>query len=274
MKTKLIWIRLIENLKVSDMEKKTCTKCLEEKELSEFHFRSGSKVKPQSHCKSCCSERKKAHYKENKEIISEKARSYYSENKEKVSRTQKTYYENNSEYVKAKNKEWFEANKEYMLKTQKDYREVNKEKIKAKKKEYYIKNKDSIIKKNILDVKERYKTDPLYRISRNIRCLILQSLRKNGLNKKSKTYEIIGCTFEELAAHLESNPYGFKISDTSLDIDHIIPLSTAISEEGVLKLNHYTNLQLLPSLYNRNIKSNKQFDKEHFEDWLKQQSLG
>ncbi len=38
------------------------------------------------------------------------------------------------------------------------------------------------------------------------------------------------------------------------DIDHIIPLSSAKSEEDVIKLCHYTNLQPLCSKINREIK--------------------
>ena len=41
------------------------------------------------------------------------------------------------------------------------------------------------------------------------------------------------------------------------DIDHIIPISTAITEEDIIRLNHYTNLQPLCSYYNRNIKKDK-----------------
>jgi hypothetical protein len=41
------------------------------------------------------------------------------------------------------------------------------------------------------------------------------------------------------------------------DIDHIIPLASAINEQEVLKLNHYTNLQPLDSNINRNIKRDK-----------------
>ena len=38
------------------------------------------------------------------------------------------------------------------------------------------------------------------------------------------------------------------------DIDHIIPISSAKTEDDILKLNHYTNLQPLCSYINRYIK--------------------
>jgi hypothetical protein len=41
------------------------------------------------------------------------------------------------------------------------------------------------------------------------------------------------------------------------DIDHIVPLASAITEEDVIKLNHYTNLQPLCSYTNRNIKRDR-----------------
>jgi hypothetical protein len=43
----------------------------------------------------------------------------------------------------------------------------------------------------------------------------------------------------------------------SWDFDHIIPVSSATSEDEILKLNHYTNLQPLCSYNNRIIKKNK-----------------
>jgi hypothetical protein len=46
-----------------------------------------------------------------------------------------------------------------------------------------------------------------------------------------------------------------KEINVAWDIDHIIPLSTAKTEEEILKLNHYTNLQPLCSYTNRYIKS-------------------
>ena len=38
------------------------------------------------------------------------------------------------------------------------------------------------------------------------------------------------------------------------DVDHIIPLSSAKTEEDLIRLLHYTNLQPLNSKYNREVK--------------------
>jgi len=41
------------------------------------------------------------------------------------------------------------------------------------------------------------------------------------------------------------------------NLDYIIPISSTKTEEEILKLNHYTNLQPLCSKVNRDIKKNK-----------------
>lgn len=80
-----------------------------------------------------------------------------------------------------------------------------------------------------------------------LRNLIRNSFRKQGYSKKSKTNSILGITFEEFKIYFESK----FIDNMSWDnmgewhIDHIIPLSSAKSEEEMIKLCHYTNLQPL-----------------------------
>ncbi len=51
--------------------------------------------------------------------------------------------------------------------------------------------------------------------------------------------------------------YKSKMFNYGWDIDHKIPLSNAKSEEELLKLCHYTNLQPLCSYTNRVIKRDK-----------------
>ena len=75
---------------------------------------------------------------------------------------------------------------------------------------------------------------------------------------------ILGCSFEEfkyyIGAKFESwmnwNNYGLYNGELNYgwDIDHIIPVSTAKTEEDIIKLNHYTNLQPLCSYINRYVK--------------------
>lgn len=123
--------------------------------------------------------------------------------------------------------------------------------------------------KKCYDERRKKLSDDLNKISRKTRCLIKSRFREKGYTKKSKSFEILGCTWEEFKNHLEANEFGFKISDPDLDLDHIIPVSTAKSEEDILRLNHYSNFQLLPADYNRNVKRDKPFDKECFKKYLK-----
>ena len=90
-------------------------------------------------------------------------------------------------------------------------------------------------------------------------------IRNSIVSKKSKkSQEILGCSFEDFKAYLESKfefwmnweNYGLYNGEVNYgwDIDHIIPLSSAKLEEEIVKLNHYTNLQPLCSKVNRDIK--------------------
>ena len=113
-------------------------------------------------------------------------------------------------------------------------------------------------------IKERRKSDPIFRISQNIRVYIRNCFRYKGVKKNTKTENILGCSFMEFKIHLESkfepwmnwDNYGKYNGDANSgwDIDHIIPLSTAKTENDIYRLNHYTNLQPLCSKINRDIK--------------------
>lgn len=162
------------------------------------------------------------------------------------------------------------------LKSEK-YRKENKDILKEKAKIYYNENKDRIDfnlwKKNNPDKarinhnnysKERKKTDVVYKLKTSIRRNLCMVFKNNGYTKKSKSHVILGCSFEDFKNHLESkfepwmswDNHGLYNGELNYgwDIDHIIPLSTAKTEEDVIKLNHYSNLQPLCSYINRNIK--------------------
>src|SRR5690606_383745 len=96
--------------------------------------------------------------------------------------------------------------------------------------------------------KKRRQIDPVYKITSNIRVLIRNSIKSKGFKKKSKSLSILVCNFEFFKEYLESkfepwmtwDNYGIFISgeiNSGWDIDHIIPISVAKSEDEVIKLN-------------------------------------
>ena len=113
--------------------------------------------------------------------------------------------------------------------------------------------------------KKRNQTDPLFKLKGLIRSRINDAMKSKGFKKFTKTHLILGCTYEALKAYLEAkfepwmswDNYGKYKQGTAnfgWDIDHIIPQSSAQTEDDVIRLNHYTNLQPLCSYINRDIK--------------------
>lgn len=202
----------------------------------------------------------------NKELIKEKRKEYYENNKELITEKNKEYILNNIGKVKERKKEYRENNS----KSIKLYREINKEDLKEKRKVYNEKNKDKIKQYNTTYKQSRRENDPIFKLTGTLRTMMLKAFKQNGYSKTTKTHKILGCSFEEFKSYLESkfepwmnwdnkgNWNGIPTEiNTAWDIDHIIPLSTAVTEDDIIRLNHYTNLQPLCSYTNRYIKKNK-----------------
>ena len=178
--------------------------------------------------------------------------------KECASKRGRKYYEENTEKERKRRRKYVRENKQQERDRHKAYRENNKEKIRTYGRIYR---------------REKYRNDELYRLKDITRRAVKHSFRSKNHKKESKSAEILCCTWEEFKRHLEDNPYGFMVENDNLDLDHIVPMSNAQTEEKVIEQNHYTNFQLLPSDYNRNIKKDNEFDREHFEKWLKDNSF-
>ena len=228
---------------------KKCSKCGVTKEFTEFCKDKRSRSGFRGECKAC----QKAYREANREKIKEYNREHRKANKEKIKVKKREYYESNKEKINEKQREYEEANREEINKKNRAYYKANKENIKVKQREY--RNK-------------RFNTDTLFKLSHILRSRIRNSINNGGYSKKTKTHNILGCSFEHLINHLNNNPYGFTYGDSDLDLDHIVPVSTASKELDIIKLNHYTNFQLLPSEYNRNIKRDNKWDRKDFECWL------
>jgi hypothetical protein len=237
---------------------KVCSKCKEEKELSLFSKDKKGKNGLFSFCKGC----EKEYRENNKEKIKEYKKEYRENNEQKIKEEQKEYRENNKEKLKKYSKEYYKNNKLKRKEYDKKYREDNKEKRKAIAKEYYIKNKEKINEYKKEYDRNRKQTDILYKLSCNIRVRIYQSIKNQGYTKRSQAYKILGCTYEEFKEYLE-NQFTKGMSwenQGKWHLDHIIPISSAKTEEDVIRLNHYTNFQ--PLWAEDNFKKGKKYEEK------------
>ena len=207
---------------------KQCRLCLNEFSLDNFHSCKTSKDSRRSECKTCRNTYRNTI--RDREKTRKQAKEYRLKNLQKIKEYKKNYKQREAELAK--------------IRYQK-----NIEKIRVQRNEYN---------------KNRRKSDPLFNLSFKIRCLISTYIRDKGYSKKSKTSQILGCTFSELDVHLKNTfyvNYGVELNEElhDVEIDHIIPMATAKSEEEVLKLNHYTNLQYLLKIDNRLKKDNIEY---------------
>jgi len=229
------------------MKNKICCKCKLDKEYSMYHKDKTHKDGYRSICKSCVKIYADSRYvkvikKDSPKInIKEYRKQYYLDNKDKLKLKSREYYKNNKESVKL-TKIKYKPKKRIQDKI---YRENNKTKQNEKERERRI-------------------NDPLYRLTTNTRKLILKSFKDKKYSKQSKTYQILGCSYDEFKTHIESqweswmswDNYGLYNGELNFgwEMDHIIPLSSAITEAEVIELNHYSNFQPLCGYTNRYIK--------------------
>ena len=204
------------------METKVCTKCGIDKLLSDFNKMSKVICGVRSYCREC------------QKIESKK---YRLDNKEKI-----------KEY----NTKWNKENQEYYKKYFEEYNIVNYEKEKERKLKWSRDNKDYTNNYN----KQRKKVDVLFRIKSDMRNSVNRYLKY----RSDKTFDIVGCSPEFLKEHLEKQFISGMTWENRNEwhIDHIVPLSSAKTEDELYKLCHYTNLQPLWAEDNLK-KSNKIF---------------
>lgn len=157
---------------------KACSRCKVEKDWSEFYILKKTQ-KPKSRCKLC----EKTYHKEH----GTKATMRWRQKHPEVHQAgQKRYEEANADKIRTRQRNHYHTNHERITKARKD-RAVGHEEETRK---YYR-----------LYARERRK-DPLYRIKTNLRARVGKAVR--GLDKSATTEELLGCTFEQLRAHLQS----------------------------------------------------------------------
>ena len=126
-------------------------------------------------------------------------------------------------------------------------------------KEYHIQHRKEINEY----IKNKMENDKVFALKVHIRKTIYDSFKRKNYSKNSESAKILGCDMSTFVEHLlntYTRNYGEEWNGKEeVHIDHIIPLSRAKTEEEVIKLCHYTNLQLL--------KAKDNLEKSDKEEW-------
>ena len=214
------------------ISEKKCSECGEVKPLTDYPKKKNSKDGTRNKCKICYSEYR---------------RKYYGRYKDRV----RKWYLDNKELTIQRSKQWKENNKDRSMYLNR----ISDKRRRTKINEYR---------------KSRYNDDFLFCTSERIRTLIIKSFKKKDINKNHKVESILGCTFNQFKQYIESQfETGMNWKNKGeWELDHIIPISSAINEEEIYLLNHYTNFQ--PMWKEDNLRKSNKYKEEDKQRYLKE----
>lgn len=243
------------------MEMRVCSKCDEKKVLAEaFRKSSVSKSGIQNYrtkCKKCYAEERKIRNSdpEVKKNIKQKFNAWAEKNKVSIAKRQAEYYKKNKKEITKKHKEWLNENADRVKKVSQEWKKDNRSKWLDYRSKYE---------------REKRENDPLFNLIGRIRGRVNKAFINQGYAKQSKTSQMLGVDFEEVKAHIESQFINEMSWENRSDwqIDHIIPLASAESEEELVALAYYKNLQ--PLWTAENLSKNDDYnpeDKRKYLEW-------
>lgn len=107
--------------------------------------------------------------------------------------------------------------------------------------------------------RKRCQADPEFAMRVRTRAAVANAIARMGYRKGSKTEQVLGCSWGEFRSHVERQflPGMTWENWGEWELDHIVAISSAASEEDVLALSKATNLRPLWRPANRK-KSNRQ----------------
>lgn len=175
-------------------------------------------------------------------------RQYYLSNLEGRLNYAAEYRKNNRKSLIEKQLDYQQRHRVRLSEYLKDYNKKNLDSLNTYRHTYRQDNKESLNRKHAARERSRLLRDPMYKLTKDIRCLLRNSLRKGSYDKKSKTFQLLGTdigTFQKHLIHTAISNYGKYFPQRKYHMDHIIPCASAETEEELIKLQHYTNFQLL-----------------------------
>ena len=165
----------------------------------------------------------------------EKKNKYRINNLQKILDKNKKYYQDNREKTLEEKKKDYVINREVFLKRTREYRKANWKKISIN---------------HVIYQRNRLETDPLFRLTHNLRSRLGHAFKRQGIEKTQTSFELTGCNREQLRQHLVSQfRKGMTLENHGQvwHIDHIRPCASFdLSDKAqAAACFHYSNLQPL-----------------------------
>lgn len=235
---------------------KYCPGCKQNKPVENFPPNKANRDGLASKCIECKRLYDREYSERNKNRLKEYRRKWYLLHREDILKKQRAYSKENKREIYERRKDYFaKCNRDHRKKINaynREWRKENKERIKQRRYEegvrYRAKHKIQIRKKKQAYENERRQHDNLFKLKGQVRVMLRDSFKRKGLKKSYHTEDILGCSLDFFHGYLLktwAENYGTKWNGEPCHIDHITPLSSAKTEDDIIKLCHYTNLQLL-----------------------------
>lgn len=224
-------------------DKRTCKRCNETKPSAEFR-----KYHPVCHV--CARKADREYYAANRERVLAQKSAYREAHPDQERQTRERSEAKHRKPPKPRHKMSEQEYKESRKAISRRYRA--KPSFKAERRAYIEANRESINETNRL-ARRQWLKDPLNRLGCQIRSYVATVVGRCGVKKSDKTIKLLGCSMNELKAHIETLFYRDMTWDMygngpgTFQIDHIkaVGLFDLSDPEQQHQCFHYTNLQPL-----------------------------
>ncbi len=229
---------------------KTCTKCNQIKQKTQFNIALTKSTGLSSHCKDCI----EIYTQNNKEKLKIYKKEHREKNIDKILKRDREYYYKNKQRIQERNKQYKKDHPEVYKsdktrETKRIYCYKNRERIKQQLQARKAKNPELYRRRFNETMRKHRKNNPQAILAIRVRNNLRLTLKENNIIKFDSTENILGCSFEFFKKYIESlfteGMTWDLLMQSQIELDHKIPLCSVdlTLPQNLRMVCHYTNIR-------------------------------